>query len=255
MMREERIDCEGFEELRERASGAAGDPEAERLLRAHAAECPECAAWLRLHGHTAIGGDEDLEKKVPDDLVRGMWERVSAEIEPPRRRRGVRGGGRLRERLVPIQAAAIVLLAIGVGALFLQTRELRERERTLAARLEAEKSFVLSAGAAARDFPFRSVLAAGRIEGVTPASLRRTLSALPAGMTLLGPAETERALARLPIRFGAARALREGLRIDDGLQAFEVIRILDALPYDPNEPIRTGRLFPRPGKAPRPEAM
>ena len=255
MMLEERIDCERFEELWKRASGAEPDPEAERLLRAHAEECQECAAWLRLRGHTAIGADADLEKDVPDDLVRGMWDRVSAEIDAPRRRRGVRGGGRLRERLVPIQAAAIVLLAIGVGALFVQTRELRERERELAARLEARESLVLSARTTASVFRFRSALAAGRIEEATPVSLRRAIAALPAGTTLLGPAETERALARLPLRFGAARAIREGIRIDDGLQAFEALRLLDAAPIEPNEPIPVRRLFPRPGKATGREAL
>jgi len=255
MMRDEKTDCEQFEELWERARGAEPDPAAERLLREHAAGCRECAAWLRLRDHMEIGPDEELGKRVPDGLAEGMWESVSREIGPRERRRPARAGARLRERLVPIQAAAIVLLAVGVGALFLQTRALREKGRTLAARLEARESLVLSAGTAADASPFRSARVLDRIEEATPLSLRRVIARLPAGATLLGPAETERALARLPLRFGAARAIREGIRIDDGLQAFEALRLLDAAPIEPNEPIPVRRLFPRPGKATGREAL
>ena len=90
-------------------------------LFSHAKACPDCAAILRIHDQLAEIPSEVLESSVPDDMVRGMWARVdraTAERTGERSRAPRLFDRPIMKWLVPVQAAAIMVLLVGAGIMY-----------------------------------------------------------------------------------------------------------------------------------------
>lgn len=120
----EDMDCQIFQDQLDSLEGGTLSEEGLRQLRLHAASCPECAMSLRIVEHLISPSLEELEARVPDELLASLWTGVSAETSDsgatrsPSRRRG----GRSRGWLVPTLAAASVALFLSTGFLFVRWR-------------------------------------------------------------------------------------------------------------------------------------
>jgi hypothetical protein len=130
------MDCELFQDQLDSLQSGTLQEEGLRQLRLHAASCPDCAMALKVAEHLVSPSLEELEARVPDDLLASVWAGVSAETSgsgatrPPWRRRRARS----QTWLVPALAAASVALLLSTGFLFLR---LRSAEST-GARLASE---------------------------------------------------------------------------------------------------------------------
>jgi len=154
------ITCENFmERLEEMASHAMPGEELVRLEK-HADGCPDCAMLLRLHVHLVDESLADVETRVPDALVAGMWPRLQAEMSgrtglafsPANVRRWQHRlrsllGTRSRSPsgwLVPALAASVMILLIGGGYLLGEVNQLKQRERLLVTSLLQQEQMTAS---------------------------------------------------------------------------------------------------------------
>lgn len=250
-----KTDCDVFQDqLDALRDGALPGTVVEQLHR-HAASCPNCAMILRLHEHLASPSPGDLEPVVPDELVASVWPRIQAEIatnEPAgiRELRGWRHWG----WLVPALAAATLLLFVSSALLFREVRGLRQREIALAQQIAEQEqrlaeldvrtsshAVVRTAGLAGRAVWARALQ---RRRSVSISELAEMLRALPASTTIFGALELE--ALNESARFWTASALSDALAevgTDDGIQAGELLRLLEALDLDPERRIPTARIL------------
>ncbi len=249
------IDCQVFEDQLEGFSRGTLSEEGMDQLRLHARSCLDCAMQLKVHRHLAVPSLEDLEGEVPDAWVDSMWPQVQAEIA----RQGSRGDRVLRMRrvsgwFIPATAAAAVLLLLSVALLYQEMQQLRARERTLVQQVAdqerwlAELDLRTTPNALARTAglgasrSWQRMLA--RTDNVTISELTAALSGVQAGTMVLDAVEAERLIRRVPfLRATAWSSALEEIAVEDGLQADEALRLLEALALAPERSVRTSRLL------------
>lgn len=210
------ITCENFmERLEAMASHAMPGEELVRLEK-HADGCPDCAMLLRLHVHLADESLADVETRVPDALVAGMWTRLQAEM---RGRTGTAAshaptnrwqhrfcslrGTRPRSAagwLVPALAASVMILLFGGGYLLGEVNQLKQRERLLVASLLQQEQMAAS-GVGTRS-AWRSLspapqLLAGMNRGPAWLGLSRMRSSERTGLTRTLAGERELSVVQL----------------------------------------------------------
>jgi hypothetical protein len=241
------------ERLEALVAGTLPADEAARL-REHAAACRDCAALIEIEEHLASPPLEELEAAVPAEWAAGMWGSVRSEIAVREsRRRREWGGWRAPRWAVPAAAAAMLALLGGAGFLARELAVLRQRERMLVLELEQQRQWLAeldvrtAAAAAARGAG--PTTAAGwerllaRREPVSGSEVKALLAGLPADATLLSAVEVHRVLRRIPyVRIaGWDEALREA-GAEDGLQAGELLRLVDTLGIDLERGVSVARL-------------
>jgi hypothetical protein len=248
-------DCEVFQDQLDTLQAGMLPEEGVEQLRNHAASCEDCAMLLRVHEHLATLPLGELEAAVPDELVASVWPRVAAEIATGE-------SARLRESrgwqrwgwLAPAMAAATLLLFIGSGLMYQELRESRRRESALLEQIAererwlAELDLRSSADPVARTAGLAGQAtwerALARRRSVSVADLTRMLSSLPATTTILDASQLEALYGSIP--FWLAPVVRRAaaeVRAEDGLQAGELTRLVEALAVDPSRRISTARLL------------
>ena len=248
-------DCEVFQDQLDALQAGALPEEGKEQLRLHAESCEDCAMLLRLHEYLTLPPLDDLEAAVPDELVASVWPRVRAEIATGRsaqlrESRGWQGWG----WLVPAMAAATLFLLIGSGLMYEELRELRRRETALMQQVAEQQRWLAELDLRTASDPVaRTAGLAGRAtweralarrESVSVGELARLLSGLPSATTIFDASELEALYRRVP--FWMSAALRDAaaeVRTGDGLQAGELIRLLEALGVDSTRRISTARLL------------
>jgi hypothetical protein len=248
-------DCDVFQDQLDALQAGALPEEGKEQLRLHAESCEDCAMLLRLHEHLAAPPLSDLEDAVPDELVASVWPRVRAEIATGNsaRLRGSRGW-HAWGWLVPAMAAATLFLLIGSGLMYQELRELRRREIALMQQIADQQRWLAELDLrTATDPVARTAGLAGRAtweralarrESVSVAELARLLASLPAASTIFDASELEALYRRVPFWMsGTLRDAAAEVRTGDGLQAGELMELLEALGIDSTRRISTARLL------------
>ncbi|UCC71092.1 MAG: zf-HC2 domain-containing protein [Gemmatimonadota bacterium] len=249
------VDCEVFQDQLDALKAGALPEDGLAQLQAHAGSCPECATLLEVHEHLTSPALSDLEAAVPDELLASIWPRLQAEIATAssarlRESRGWQGWG----WLVPAMAAATLLLFLGSGLLFQEVRQLRQREDALVAQLAeqerwlAELDFRTSSDPVARTAGLAGRAtwerALSRRRSVSVSELRNMLRSVPAAATVFDASELESLQRNIPFWMSsAARKAAAEIRPGDGVQAGELLRLLDTLDVDPGRRIPTARIL------------
>lgn len=246
-------ECQTFHDRLDDLVSGALPHEGQRQLRAHAERCPTCAMALQVREHLATLSAEKAEAAVPDDWVRSMWPRLQERFRV-RSTRPRPMGWRRRELAGPVAVAAAVVLLLGVGFLSHKVRALQLRADVLVQQLEQRERWLAeldsspNASARART----AALAASadwerllvRRERVTVAEVEAALGQLPPGTTILRAAQLRRLARR--VTYGSAGELEAGLRsvdVEDGLQAEELLTLLEEWDLDPARSVATSRIF------------
>ncbi len=247
--------CERFAAMVDDLLAGRLDEIGREECRRHAAACEECAALLRMLRHLGGESDEELQARVPPQLLAGLWPRVEAELDRPgdRRSGALSGRGRPEARaephrpvarrgrplLVPLLAAAVVLLLLASGLLLRQVDRLTERRdelRRAIAALDVRTPAGPPAGAPAGPavaFPGAQALPAAPF-GVTVDQLETWLAHQPDEAVLLNATQVRAAVGgSLRWRVVLHWAQAAGVRVDDGLAAGEARAVLRMLDLDP----------------------
>jgi hypothetical protein len=205
------VDCQVFGDQLEALVEGTLPEEGRRQLLLHAETCPDCAMELRVHRSLVGPTLEELEARIPEGMVEGMWGRVKEGVEVAEggRREGKRGvagspgrggldvvGPRASPRLgsgspgplraglragprwvVPALAAASLVLFFSTGALFLELGRLRDREALLAQQVVEQRRWLaeLEAGPSA-DPVARTAALAGKSPWLRALSRQETIS-------------------------------------------------------------------------------
>lgn len=247
----DRVDCLVFEDQLEALVEGRLPAEGLRRLRAHAEACAACGTQLQVKAHLASPTLAELEPRVPDDLVDGMYGRVREALDgaqdttAPRLRRAAR-----TNPLVPLLAAASVALLISTGLLGRQLLREQERAGFLEMELEVQQARVSGLLSAAGSAGSRSGLAftlfrpLARRETVTVAELRELLDGLPAHRTILS-AERVQSLRSLPStrRGWVMDELLSAIPPDEGVSAGDLADLLDRASMSPDRTLRTADLL------------
>jgi anti-sigma factor RsiW len=249
------IDCDVFQDQLDALDEGTLPDESREQLRLHAASCPECAMLLKMHEHTAAPSRAGLEAVVPDDLLASMLPRVRAAIGD---RRAVSARDSRRGRgpgwLVPTMVAATIILALGVGFLFTQLRQLQGREQALARQVVEQQRWLaeldsrMSSNAVVRTAALAGRTAweraLARRQNVSVAELGDMLRRVPASTTVLSASQLQSLIMGVPSWARAAwnEALSDVDR-GDGIQAGELLQLLQALPVNPERTMPTARIL------------
>jgi hypothetical protein len=248
------IDCQVFQDQLDSLKQGVLSDDGIAQLQLHAASCPECETLLGLHEHLSLASLEDLEAAVPDLFVASMWDRVQADIAtqtaPDRR-----FGNWHRSRwLVPALAAASLLLLVSTALLLGELGRLRGREQVLVQRVTeheqrlADLELTTASGNATRaaNLASRRVLerVLSRRESVSIGELGEILERLPAGTTVVSTSGMEALVGNLSFRASPAwRAVRKEIDVEGGVDAGELLHVLEALDVDPATRIPSARLL------------
>ena len=254
-------DCELFaDRLDELVGGTLPEAEAAELRR-HADACADCATQLAVRRHLARLSRDELEATVPQELVDSVWPAVRARIAA-----GGPSGAPIRHRrpapawtrwVAPGLAAACFALVVACGYLLSEVGGLRERSAALTLRVERQERWLaqldadVDAGPRARTAALAGTRGWERVlarrDRITVAELRELLAAAPPGLTVIDARRVRELRSELP--FGPALpAVEQGLvRTDDGLQAGELLRLLESLEVDPSWSLPVSRVIGRRG--------
>lgn len=248
--------CRQFQELLDRVALGAISREDEIQLNKHAGDCPDCAMLLAMHRHLTSPSGPELEAAVPNGMVDTMWRRVMADISQRSAGRNA-AGSRLwpvMKLLVPALSVVVVVLAFVSGFMFSELRQLRSREQELIHEVGHRDELIahLSAGqeTISRE---RGIFRAGNMmirrglpqqEIFTAEELLTLLNELPPDVTIMGPDDARSLLSRsvMPRSLGSTD-LPDFIDLRDGLQAEEVIRLVEWLGLDPGETISRDRVL------------
>jgi len=249
------IDCEAFQDQLDALSEGKLPEAGMEQLRVHAASCAECAVLLRMHEHLAAPPLRDLEAAVPDEVLHSVWSGVENEIAGRRRASSSASWlGRAWRWPVPVLAAASLVLFVASGLLYREVRQLSEREAVLTRRVtEQDRRLAELDVGTSLDPAARTARLAGRAvweralsrqSSVSVAELRAVLRAVPANTTLFTTTESQALLGSVGF-WGVTAAEAAFTRIDDGdgVQAGELLDLIDALNIDPERRIPTTRIL------------
>lgn len=265
------VDCQVFEDQLDALIQGALPEEGLRQLRIHARSCPSCALQLRLKEHLVRPSLEELEARVPEELVSTMWDRLQEKLQvggslspgPSGRSATARPSGRRWRgkprspamlRLgwaLPAMAAATVVLLAASGYLFAELQRVTDREQALAERLvqqtqrlgelEARTDAVARASAISGRGAWARVLS--RTDRITVAELEEMLRSAPGTAVVLNASQVE-ALVTSPSPWAPA-AWKLALASLEGrgdLSVSEVLALLEAAALDPGTALPTSRL-------------
>ena len=248
-------DCERYQDALDRLFEGAASEDDVRRLRGHAASCPDCETLLDIHRHLHGAPQAELESSVPDRLVEGMWPRVELELLKDDWRQTHRHGRSPVWRWVAaVQAAAIVLLAVGALYLHGELESVKTREAGLTDWMASQQQRLSELEDRAPSSPDRFEVHASetirqrRLESagdVTVGEVTRYLQRLPAHTQVLDARGARRLLVRLAGELPAADAgMRPdelpGITLRDGLQAGEALRLIAAFDLDPSSRLPAG---------------
>jgi hypothetical protein len=243
----DRVDCTVFEDQLD--SLVRGElPEAGvAQLRAHAAECAECATQLRMQEHLVTPSLAHLEAQVPDAYVTSMWRDVQGALDAPQ--------ASARRRFawaVPLLAAATVALLFANGLALRALARAEDRAQDLTGQvLDQQRRLVSFQTAQAPDLMGARAGFGSRANALraledrtdlTVADLRALLQGLPAETPLMGAAHTHQ-LARSRL---VPSAWRDAMtRLDTGAEvtAGALLAVLDALDIPGDTSVPAARIF------------
>lgn len=255
------IDCEVFQDQLDRLVKGTLAEDMVAQLRRHADSCADCAALLDLQRRLSVSSRADLEAAVPDEYVTTMWDRVRADIASQGARRGSRGGGRPASRwLVPGLAAASVLLLLVTGLLVRELKRLQAREQVLAQQVADHERWLTELDTRTRGGPIaRTAALAGsqvwerllsRRESVSVAELEALLASLPARALVLSVDEWQGLEGTVPFGMRSVWAgATSVVESEDGVQAAELLGLLNALDLEPDRRVSTARILALRGAA------
>jgi hypothetical protein len=246
--------CERHQDIVDKLFENTASVEEIRLLREHANLCADCAVQLEMHEHLEGVRLEDLESRVPNHMVEGMWPRVEMDImRDDWRSLGERRRSPVWRWVVAAQAAAIVVLAGGAALLLGELQQIRHRETALAEKLTQQGQQLTAlewrtsrTGTGAVTYSTGGSMWLRRLAGtddVTVAEVTEFLERLPEDSQVLGARDANRLLAQLPYAVsGVHGAALDDIHTDDGLQAGEALRLIVALDLDPSQQFPAGRI-------------
>ncbi len=266
------VDCRVFEDQLDALVEGSLPEEGLRQLHLHARDCATCALELKVKEHLLRPTLEELEARVPAEMVSSMWPAVRAEVPhrpraasgsshgppPTRTWRRRRGGGEASVRgpsrawALPTAAAAVAVLLIATGVLFAQLRQVKEDERVLAGQL-AEQSRLLAALDSRTGGIVRSGEPPGRTswiralsgqKRVSVAQLEGMLRTVPPRAVLLDTSQVE-ALLDSPSSWtpNGWRTALGALAERESLTAGDLLRLLAKAGLDPQATVATSRLI------------
>lgn len=248
--------CREFQELLDRAAQGSISREGEIQLEQHAGECPDCAMLIEMHRHVTSPSGPELEAAVPDRMVDTMWRRVMADL--PQRSAGRNAAGLrlwpVMKVLVPALSVAVVILAFVSGFMFSELRLLRTREQELIHEVGHRDELIAHLSAEQEGFPrewgfFRTggmMIRHGlpQQEIFTAEELLTLLKKLPPDATIMSPNDARSLLSRrFPSRSAGSVDLPACIDLRDGLQAEEVIWLVEWFELDPHETISRDRVL------------
>lgn len=247
--------CEQYQDTLDNLAEKTATADEIRRLRDHARTCSDCTMLLEMHEQLASPSMGELESRVPDHLVEGMWPRVESEIM-----KGDRLTARENRRrpiwrwVAAVQAAAIVLLAGAAAFLFVELRDLRLREATLAEKVTRQEQHLTALDwRTSRDGSGIESASSGGLArlrrlatvpgGATVAEITQFLERLPEDSQVLGARDANRLITQLPYAVsGDYDTNLDDIDTEDGLQAGEALRIIAALNLDPSQQFPAGRV-------------
>ncbi len=240
--------CERFAELVDQLEDPRlGAAELARVT-AHAESCAACAALLRIREHFAEPDLETIEAAVPEKLVSEMWPRVAEATQRTGTGPIPLASPRKRWGAIRWLAAAAVVLIIGLtgGGAYLWGRnvELTQRERQLSERLDQQERHIesmveIATASVARSHRDTPLLRLGGPfagdEQISTGELRDRLAELPPDTRIMNSGELRTLGARLPrLRASAVGRSIAEYTASGGLQAGELLSLIDALDLDPS---------------------
>jgi hypothetical protein len=243
-------ECEKFQDRLDLLGGEPPPEEEMRELERHASGCPECATMLEAYLHLAGPSNAELEAQVPDEMTGAMWQRVAARTVD--RNTGYERFN-VRRILVPVLAAAVVLLVFAFGFTLGELRHLRGVEQRMAEKIERRDETIAALRAGGSETPglfaserFRNLarrrFLAGR-ETYRVGDLIALLEQLPPDTKILSAREVDALIGRSGI--SAYSPYSDRLHMVDysnGLDAVEVITLIEALGIDADELIPRERI-------------
>lgn len=250
------VDCAVFEDQLDALVKGSLSHEARRLLVLHAGGCPACDMQLRVQRHLAGVSLGELEARVPEAVLAGMWDRVAGELKRgPAGRRG-------RGWLVPILAAASLLLLFSSGFLYSELGRAQHREAILSQQVEEQQRWLAELEVSPTADPVaRTAALAGRNpwlralsrqESITVEDLRGLLERMPGDRTVMTEGQLDAALrSRFPLspsflgevlaRMDRGRPGRNGG--GGGVRAGELLQALDGMDLSPDRSVPTSELM------------
>jgi hypothetical protein len=234
------VDCQVFGDQLDALVRGELPEEGVRQLRLHAESCPDCAMQLRVQEHLILPSLEELEARVPEELLASMWSRVEERVKEEAR-------VEIRPRfgwLVPTLAAATLVLFFSTGFLFRELGRLRGREAILAQQVVEQQRWLseLEVGPSADPVARTAALAGrnpwlralSRQETISVQGLRTLLERMPGDRIVMSRGQLDAAVRSRT--FPLPPPLREALRgIEDreGARARDLLRILDEMELTP----------------------
>jgi hypothetical protein len=220
----------------------------------------------------------ELENRVPEEMLASMWPRVDGEVKSreevaelavvgrgdagwaPRgsgegQRAGEGGGQRPRFGwLVPILAAATLILLFSTSYLSLERGRLREQEAYLAQQVAEQQRWLseLNVGADADPVARTAALAGrnpwlralSRQESITVQGLQLLLERMPGDRIIMTQAQVDAALrSRTPLSLPLLRDVLSGIETRDGVRARDLLRALEGMGVGPDVSVPTADLM------------
>ena len=261
-------DCQVFADQLDALVRGALPEEGVRQLRLHAGSCADCATLLKVQEHLVHPSLEDLESRVPEEVVAGMWEAVREDLSSRQPGHGESAAAvpeesslalnhpRLQPRarwLVPALAAATLALLFSTGFLYWQTTELQSRAAALAQQVEDQRHWMAELDADAADPVARTAALAGRNpwsralsrqDQISLADLRDLLARAPGNRVILSQAQLDAVLRnRMPLSPPILRDAMGRIQGTDGVTAAELLAALDGLDASPDTTLPTKELM------------
>jgi hypothetical protein len=250
-MRED-VSCREFQALLDVLSAGGAQQDDRTGMHRHAGRCRDCEVLWHVHDHLRADQPDELEARVPDELVDGMWTRVFAALRNratasarPSRVRAKRGW------LPAALAAAVIALLLVSGLLFDELRRARQREQAL--ELAVQRRSPVAEIPARGDGGSRGArrmagwalgLALRAKPEFTAAELQAWLAEMPPARVLVDAGRVRSVLRRyLHLRALTGPVTRAGVRLEDGLTAGELNRLVATFGLDPQTRIPRSRVM------------
>jgi hypothetical protein len=255
------VDCQVFEDQLDALVKGTLPEEGMRQLRRHADTCSGCAMQLRVQEHLAHPSLQELEARVPEELLGSLWPRVLGEVRAGAGTRleaapGVKTPGfRPRFRwLVPTLAAATLVLLFSTGFLALELGQLKDQAAILTQQAAEQQRWLagLEVGPSADPVARTAALAGrnpwlralGRQESISVDGLRVFLERMPGNRVLMSETQLGAALrAPSPLGMPLLKDLLEQVETRDGIRARDLLEALEGMDLNPGLTVSTSDLI------------
>lgn len=250
------VDCQVFADQLEALVRGDLPEDGMRQFRLHAHECSECGMQLRVQEHLVEPRLLELEARVPDKMVEGMWDAVEAGLPASGEAGLVDARAQFRPRapwLVPTLAAATIVLLFSTGFLYWKTTRLQTRTQALTQQVEDQRYWMAELEMGGADPVARTAALAGRSpwsralsrqDEITLRSLRSLLARVPADRVILSRSQMDGVLrSRVPLSPPPLREILGRIPGTDGVTAAELLTALDELEMSPETALPTADLI------------